>query len=126
MRRRIAAPLALFALLAAAPAARAAGLTATQSALARQMARAGTASGALVVDLNTGRQLYARRPSIPRMPASVEKLCTSATALLRFGPSATLNTSVLAAAPPDAAGTVAGDLFLRGGADPTLSDPGAA
>jgi serine-type D-Ala-D-Ala carboxypeptidase/endopeptidase (penicillin-binding protein 4) len=126
MRRRIAAPLALFALLAAAPAARAAGLTATQAALARQMARAGTASGALVVDLDTGRQLYARRPSIARMPASVEKLYTSATALLRLGPDATLNTSVLAAAPPDAAGTVAGDLFLRGGADPTLSDAGVA
>jgi serine-type D-Ala-D-Ala carboxypeptidase/endopeptidase (penicillin-binding protein 4) len=126
MRRRIAAPLALLALLAAAPTAGATGLAGTQRALARQMALAGASSGALVVDLTTGRQLYARRPGIPRMPASVEKLYTSATALLRFGPGATLNTSVLASVAPDPDGTLVGDVYLRGGGDPTFSDTGEA
>ena len=121
VRRLPAATLALLALVFPA-AAHAAGLAATQRALARQMARAGGTSSALVVDLDTGRRLFARRAWIGRLPASVEKLYTSSTALLRFGPSATLNTSVLATGTPDADGVLTGDLYLRGGGDPTFSD----
>jgi D-alanyl-D-alanine carboxypeptidase/D-alanyl-D-alanine-endopeptidase (penicillin-binding protein 4) len=125
VRRLPVATLALLALLFPA-AAHAAGLVATQRTLARQMARAGGASSALVVDLDTGRRLYARRAWIGRLPASVEKLYTSSTALLRFGPSATLNTGVLATGTPDAAGVLNGDLYLRGGGDPTFSDSAEA
>ena len=43
-------------------------------------------SGAYVRDLDTGATLFARGENIARPPASVEKLYTSATALLRLGP----------------------------------------
>jgi D-alanyl-D-alanine carboxypeptidase/D-alanyl-D-alanine-endopeptidase (penicillin-binding protein 4) len=114
------------ALLAAAPVADAAGLKGTQRALARQMRHAGRFSGALVVDLNTGKTVYSQRPGWRRLPASVEKLYTSSTALLRLGPDATLTTSVLGDVGLDARGTLAGNLYLRGGGDPTLSDASIA
>ena len=67
-------------------AAAAADRAGTRAELARQMASAGAGSGALVVDLATGQELYASRPDARRTPASVEKLYTSSTALLRLGP----------------------------------------
>jgi serine-type D-Ala-D-Ala carboxypeptidase/endopeptidase (penicillin-binding protein 4) len=126
MRRRLVAPALLLALLAAAPVAHAAGLKATQRALARQMRHAGRFSGALVVDLNTGKTVYSLRAGYRRLPASVEKLYTSSTALLRLGPDATLTTSVLGDVGLDSRGTLAGNLYLRGGGDPTLSDASIA
>ena len=77
-------------------------------------------SGALAVDLDTGETIYRLRADTPRMPASVEKLYTSATALERFGAAGRLATTVYAETPPDAEGVVDGDLFLRGGGDPNL------
>jgi serine-type D-Ala-D-Ala carboxypeptidase/endopeptidase (penicillin-binding protein 4) len=102
---------------AAAPAA---GKLSTARTLAAQMRQAGAGSGALVVDLDAGRQIYALRADTPRMPASVEKLYTSATTLRRLGASGRLATSVLAESEPDAAGVVDGDLYLRGSGDPTF------
>jgi serine-type D-Ala-D-Ala carboxypeptidase/endopeptidase (penicillin-binding protein 4) len=101
-------------------AAAAAGRAGTVRALAAQMRHAGAGSGAYVVDLDSGRQLYALRADTPRMPASVEKLYTSATTLRRLGAAGRLTTSVLAETEPDAAGVVDGDLYLRGGGDPTF------
>jgi D-alanyl-D-alanine carboxypeptidase/D-alanyl-D-alanine-endopeptidase (penicillin-binding protein 4) len=115
----LALALALALAAAAAPAARAAGLAATQRTLAAQMAGAG-ASGAYVIDLDTGRRLYASRPAVPRIPASVNKLFTTSTALTRFGARGRLLTDVLAAAEPDARGVVHGNLYLRGGGDPSF------
>jgi serine-type D-Ala-D-Ala carboxypeptidase/endopeptidase (penicillin-binding protein 4) len=127
MVRRLIVPLAALALLGAAPAtASAAGLKTTQRTLAHQMRLAGRSSSALVVDLTTGHDLYALRASTPRLPASVEKLYTSSTALLRLGASATLTTSVLGDAALSANGTLASNLYLRGGGDPTLSDASIA
>jgi len=75
-------PLAcLLALLLAPAAAQAAGRTGTVKALSAQMRQAGAGSGAYVVDLQSGRNLYSTRAGTPRMPASVEKLYTSATAM---------------------------------------------
>jgi serine-type D-Ala-D-Ala carboxypeptidase/endopeptidase (penicillin-binding protein 4) len=105
--------------LAAAPA-QAAGLTYTKRVLNREMRAAGAYSGAYVVDVDTGRTLYSRRADVPRMPASVEKLYTSSTALLLYGAQGHLTTTVLADALPDATGLVPGNLVLRGGGDPTL------
>jgi serine-type D-Ala-D-Ala carboxypeptidase/endopeptidase (penicillin-binding protein 4) len=116
---RIAA-LACLLVAAHASAAAAAGRAGTARALSAQMRHAGGASGALAVDLDSGRTIYARRPGVQRMPASVEKLYTSITALRRLGPAGTLTTSVLAEQPPDAAGVVDGDLYLRGSGDPTF------
>jgi len=106
--------------LCIAPAAHAADAPTTRAQLARHMAQAGGGSGALVVDLDTGRRLFAARPDVPRTPASVQKLYTTATALLRFGTEATLRTQALATAPIDERGVLAGDLYLRGAGDPTF------
>lgn len=84
------------------------------------LARAGGISGGYVLDTTTGRTLASVRADVPRIPASVEKVYTTATALLRFGPDATLQTSVLGVGTLDDAGTWHGDLYLRGGGDPTF------
>ena len=47
-----------------------------------------------IQDLNTGHTLYSYRAGVGRLPASNEKIYTTATALLRFGPSATLQTTI--------------------------------
>lgn len=110
--------IALLALLAGP--AQAAGLGATKRVLNREMRHAGAYSGAYVYDMDTGRTLYSRRADVPRMPASVEKLYTSSTALLLYGAAGHLTTTVLASALPDATGLVPGNLVLRGGGDPTF------
>jgi D-alanyl-D-alanine carboxypeptidase/D-alanyl-D-alanine-endopeptidase (penicillin-binding protein 4) len=108
----------LTAVLAAA--ADAAGPARTGRTLAAQMRWAGGASGALAVDLDSGRTIYSLRATTRRMPASVQKLYTSVAALRQLGPSGSLSTSVLADAPPSASGVVRGDLYLRGAGDPTF------
>jgi serine-type D-Ala-D-Ala carboxypeptidase/endopeptidase (penicillin-binding protein 4) len=103
------------------PAAQAAGPAATVRMLDRQMNKAGGAAGAYVVDLDSGATLYARAPDVPRMPASVNKLYTTSAALDRYGAEGQLNTEVLGDAHPDDAGVIAGNLYLRGGGDPSFS-----
>jgi serine-type D-Ala-D-Ala carboxypeptidase/endopeptidase (penicillin-binding protein 4) len=110
-------------LAAAAPPSQALDTAALQARLSREMLRAGPFAGAYVRDLSTGTALFARRENVARPPASVEKLYTTSTALLRFGPAATLRTSVLATGALDATGVWRGDLYLRGGGDPTLGQP---
>jgi serine-type D-Ala-D-Ala carboxypeptidase/endopeptidase (penicillin-binding protein 4) len=119
VRRTVLLTLVLLGL--AAPAASAAGLAATQRALAREMASSGNSAGAYVVDLDSGATLFADDPDTPRIPASVNKLFTTATALQRFGPDHTFQTEVLAAVAPDEFGTVTGNVYLRGGGDPTFT-----
>jgi serine-type D-Ala-D-Ala carboxypeptidase/endopeptidase (penicillin-binding protein 4) len=117
----VGAVLAAFAVLAvAAPPSHALDATQLRTSLARQMSLAGSASGAFVRDLDTGEVLYARRQSVARVPASVNKLYTTSTALLRFGPDARLRTQVLGAAAVDGLGVFRGNLYLHGGGDPTL------
>jgi D-alanyl-D-alanine carboxypeptidase/D-alanyl-D-alanine-endopeptidase (penicillin-binding protein 4) len=105
---------------AAAPSLPAAARAHLRAILAAEMSRAGPKSGALVLDLAGGRELYSLRPDAPRAPASVEKLYTTATALARFGPSATLKTAVVGVGTADDRGVWHGDLYLRGGGDPTF------
>jgi serine-type D-Ala-D-Ala carboxypeptidase/endopeptidase (penicillin-binding protein 4) len=78
------------------------------------------AGGAYVVDLNTGQPLFSAAAGVGRLPASVEKLYTTATALLRFGPNATLTTDVLGNGALDSGGGWLGTLYLKGGGDPTF------
>ena len=118
--------LAVLLVLLLAPGARAADLAATQRVLAREMARSGAYSGAYVVDVGTGQELYSYRADVGRVPASVEKLYTSATALLNYGAEGRLTTSVLATALPDETGTIVGDVVLRGGGDPTFGTAAAS
>jgi serine-type D-Ala-D-Ala carboxypeptidase/endopeptidase (penicillin-binding protein 4) len=118
--RRLAGLLSLLALLVLAPAAGAAGTEATRRVLSAAMAQAGPATGAQVVDLDTGARLFAARATLRLAPASVEKLYTSSTALLRMGPNGRIETGVLTRGLPDATGRLRGDLILKGGGDPTL------
>jgi D-alanyl-D-alanine carboxypeptidase/D-alanyl-D-alanine-endopeptidase (penicillin-binding protein 4) len=115
--RRFVPPLAALLLAVGGGSATAAPLDET---VARGLARAGGISGGYVLDTATGRTLAAVRADTPRIPASVNKLWTTSTALLRFGPSATLQTRVLGVGTLDDAGTWHGDLYLRGGGDPTF------
>jgi D-alanyl-D-alanine carboxypeptidase/D-alanyl-D-alanine-endopeptidase (penicillin-binding protein 4) len=96
--------------------------------IAREMTRAGTHSGAYVRDMDSGEELSAVRENVVRIPASVEKLYTTATALLRLGPPATLQTSAVtpAEATMSADGALRGDLLLVGGGDPFFGDETAA
>lgn len=91
-----------------------------QSALTKGLAQAGGRDGAYVVDLTTGQALYGASPDVARLPASVQKLYTTSTALLRFGPSATLTTSILGQGTRGPKGTWMGTLYIRGGGDPTF------
>lgn len=77
--------------------------------------------GCLVVDTRSGEVLYERDPDRALMPASNVKLVTSLAALHFLGPEFRYFTGVCAEAPPDGEGRIAGDLYLRGGGDPTLS-----
>ena len=119
VRRSALLLIALFALLilASAGSATAAPLDGIVSG---ELSRAGGVSGGYVLDTTTGRTLAAVRADTPRIPASVEKLYTTSTALLRFGPNATLQTDVVGVGTLDDAGTWHGDLYLRGGGDPTF------
>jgi D-alanyl-D-alanine carboxypeptidase/D-alanyl-D-alanine-endopeptidase (penicillin-binding protein 4) len=118
MLRLIAVLLAAATLLPAA--ARAAGPSATRSALASQMRASGAGSGALAVDLGSGREIFASRPDVPRMPASVNKLFTTSTALTLYGPTGHLTTSALGDVGIDPGGVLIGNLYLHGGGDPSF------
>lgn len=93
------------------------------SALRHGMNQVGGASGAYVVDLTAGKPgqgLFAAQPDTPRLPASVQKLYTTTTALLLFGPHASLNTRILGNGTLDRHGGWHGTLYLQGGGDPTF------
>jgi len=93
---------------------------ALQAQLGREMHIAGSRSGAYVYDLSAHTPLFAANATHAAPPASVEKLYTSTTALLLLGPEAHLSTTVLGAGQLDAEGTWQGNLYLRGGGDPTF------
>ncbi|MGN6372693.1 MAG: D-alanyl-D-alanine carboxypeptidase/D-alanyl-D-alanine endopeptidase [Solirubrobacteraceae bacterium] len=84
------------------------------------MALAGAQSGAYVYDLNTKTPLFAERSEVARPPASVEKLYTATTALELMGPQARFTTAVLGTGHLGVAGRWEGNLYLRGGGDPTF------
>jgi serine-type D-Ala-D-Ala carboxypeptidase/endopeptidase (penicillin-binding protein 4) len=114
--------LSLVAALAVLPAGAASAISTPtlKAKLGREMRHAGVFSGAFVRDLDGQRTLFSSKPDAPRAPASVEKLYTTAAALMRFGPDETLSTSVAGRGFLDPDGVWRGDLYLRGGGDPTL------
>lgn len=95
-------------------------LRSLRTALRRGMRQIGGASSAYVADTSTGQVLFADSADAWRLPASVEKIYTTSTVLLRFGPKAQLTTSVLGQGRRDANGVWHGTLYLRGGGDPTF------
>jgi D-alanyl-D-alanine carboxypeptidase/D-alanyl-D-alanine-endopeptidase (penicillin-binding protein 4) len=111
--------LGVFALLPA-PVEAASTTARLQASLQRSLRAGGGLSGAFVLDVTTHEQLFAARAGVPRVPASVEKLPVTATALLRLGPDATLPTAVLGDGSLDAGGVYRGNLYLKGFGDPTF------
>jgi serine-type D-Ala-D-Ala carboxypeptidase/endopeptidase (penicillin-binding protein 4) len=95
-----------------------------QAALLAQLQAAGIDSGAVVYDLTAHRQLFSLRGTVKRPPASVEKLYTTVAALKELGPEARLQTTVLGAGHLGPGGVWEGNLYLRGGGDPTFGDGG--
>lgn len=119
-RRLILAPLLAILLALPAPAWSITGGQ-LRSTMTSQMRRAGSTSSAYVIALNGDRRLYTLRADRPLIPASINKLFVTATALLRYGPAQRLQTTVLTDGGIDANGVLRGSLYLRGAGDPTLS-----
>jgi D-alanyl-D-alanine carboxypeptidase/D-alanyl-D-alanine-endopeptidase (penicillin-binding protein 4) len=67
-----------------------------------------------ITDAITGAQLWAQGADVPMQPASVNKVLTTAAALLALDRDAKLTTRVIASGQP-------GVVVLKGGGDPTLS-----
>lgn len=118
--RRTLPALAVVIALAAPPTALANPDTILAAQLTRQMVFAGPQSGAYVYDLSSSTPLFAERSDVPRPPASVEKIYTATTALQLLGPEARFTTSVLGTGHLGPAGRWEGNLYLRGGGDPTF------
>lgn len=83
----------------------------------------GQASGLYVADAETGKPVCARAARSRRSLASNTKLFTTSAVLGRFGPDAHIETRVLAEGPIDKRGVLHGNLYLKGGGDPTLGSP---
>lgn len=91
------------------------------SQLARGMRGAGAHAGAYVLDATSGKVLFSRRSSTPRILASNTKLFTSSAILARLGPDATLPTQLESDGTTDpSTGIFTGDVYLVGGGDPTF------
>ena len=67
-----------------------------------------------------GETLFSIRAEKRMAPASTLKLITSAAALETFGPDHRFETRLYTPSEPDENGTLAGDLYVRGGGDPAL------
>jgi D-alanyl-D-alanine carboxypeptidase/D-alanyl-D-alanine-endopeptidase (penicillin-binding protein 4) len=119
LMRRVALLLAVAATSAAAcaPGAQAAGGLAARLGVA--MRGAGAHSGAYVVDSTQGRVVFRWREDTPRILASNTKLFTTSAALVRYGAEGTLGTEVRGEGTLEN-GVWKGDLYLRGGGDPSF------
>ncbi|MEH0843064.1 D-alanyl-D-alanine carboxypeptidase/D-alanyl-D-alanine-endopeptidase [Micromonospora sp. CPCC 205711] len=79
----------------------------------------GAQAGVVVMDTATGETLYDRNGDRRLVPASNTKLLTSTAALELLGPGHRFTTDVHTGG-TRRAGLVSGDLYLRGGGDPTM------
>ncbi len=78
--------------------------------------------GVMVQSVENGEILYRQNARKLFMPASNMKLVTGAVALSRFGAEHRFRTRIAACGPVDSiTGTLAGDLLVVGGGDPTIS-----
>ena len=81
---------------------------------------------AIALDAETGKTIYARNEKVQLNAASNVKIVTSAAALALLGPEYRWRTTLSIVGPPGgpplpAGGEVAGDLYLKGSGDPTLT-----
>ncbi len=75
--------------------------------------------GVYVADAKTGEELYTRNAGLMMLPASNQKILTTATALDARGADYTFPTRLLASKPASG-GTLSGDLMIVGTGDPSL------
>jgi D-alanyl-D-alanine carboxypeptidase/D-alanyl-D-alanine-endopeptidase (penicillin-binding protein 4) len=106
--------------LAAAPAFAASGDAALGRTLKRYMRSAGSSSGAFVYNSTDRDSVLRLRHRTARTLASNTKLFTSSTALAQYGVAGTLPTEVRGVGQLAPDGTWSGDLYLKGGGDPTF------
>src|SRR4051812_30231963 len=118
MARRL-LPIAVFAAILS-PLAGTASAASLKTNLQRAMRGAGSQSGAFVMDAASGKTLFSRRGTTPRILASNTKLFTSAAVLARYGRSSSLATTLIGTGSLQTNGTWKGNLYLRGGGDPTF------
>ncbi len=95
-------------------------LAGLQVDLSHQLALAGPSDGAYVYDLSANLPLFSERASALRPPASVEKLYTATATLDLLGASTRLSTTVYGVGHLAPGGVWQGNLYLRGGGDPTF------
>ena len=74
----------------------------------------------LVKDLGTNKTIYQFRPSSSTIPASTMKLVTTATALELLGPKFCFQTKLEIDGTLNSNGVLNGNLYIKGGGDPTL------
>ena len=87
----------------------------------RRDARTSNSRPALMVrDLETGRRVCSLNPKSTRSLASNTKLFTTSAAFGRLGRNHRMKTRLLADSPIGTDGVLDGDLFLKGGGDPSL------
>ena len=79
-----------------------------------------SSTGAIVLDLQTGQEVFAQNAHLPLRPASNEKLGTTYAALTALGPSFRIETDVLGDGRVSGT-TWQGNLVLKGYGDPALS-----
>jgi D-alanyl-D-alanine carboxypeptidase/D-alanyl-D-alanine-endopeptidase (penicillin-binding protein 4) len=109
-------------LLLLVPSVATAGLRGRITATLSRYGMGGSGTSVAVYDLTARRSVYQLRQDEPRLPASNEKLVTSAAALAGWTAAFRFSTELFIDAPgPDANGVVDGDVYLRGLGDPTLS-----
>jgi serine-type D-Ala-D-Ala carboxypeptidase/endopeptidase (penicillin-binding protein 4) len=118
MARRL-LPIAVFAALLS-PVAGTAGAASLKTSLKRATAGAGSSSGAFVMDAASGKTIFSKRGATPRILASNTKLFTSAAVLGRYGRSSSLATTLIGTGSLQPNGTWKGNIYLRGGGDPTF------
>ncbi len=93
-----------------------------RASLRKALHKMGPDTGVAVYDLTSHQLLFTWGRDVKRPPASVEKLYTTVAVLKKLGPDARVRTSLLGAGHLGSDGTWHGDLYLRGGGDPTLGD----
>jgi D-alanyl-D-alanine carboxypeptidase/D-alanyl-D-alanine-endopeptidase (penicillin-binding protein 4) len=110
----------LFCLLA--PTVAAAALSDRIDAALARHGMSGAGTSVAVFDITAKRYVYQLRQDQLRLPASNEKLVTSAAALASWAQRFRFSTQLFIDAPgPDDDGVVRGNVYLRGFGDPTLS-----
>lgn len=84
---------------------------------------AGAVISISVVETATGRQVGAHQAQLACIPASVQKLLTTAVAMDVLGPDHRFRTQLIITGKVSSDGVLNGDVYLVGGGDPSLGSP---